>query len=335
MTMTTTTTTDRRRTVAIIGTLSILLLLAGSLAVLVYYGFTHMQRPHGQLHVGGVSHLDKVLGIEPLEDITEDGISYVESSRHWGGENFRWTLGHARLVVPLHDKKPQALLVRLGMPFSRTLNVRILLNDKVLFDEKVAMNGEWSRSFDVSDMNLGKEAVIEIISDTYVPADHPNSTDPRTLGVCIRGIVLQSEAPEFVDVPLGAQAVVGVADEGFHGQEQFAGQFFRWTKGVATLDVPIGKRVPTMLDITLEPPTRPVYPIAISVNGHKLFDENIKPNGVWSAQFPLQGIELGKNARLEIKSATFVPAQSGRGSTDGRTLGVRVKRLVLVSDAAK
>src|SRR5581483_7259853 len=150
--------------------------------------------------------------------------------------------------VPLHQQKPQSLYVRLGLPVPRTLQLRIEINNQVLFDEKVAMKGEWARSFDVSGMDLHKEAVVEIITDTYVPAEaDPNTTDPRTLGVCVRGITLQSDAPEFVNVPLGAQAVAGVLDEGFYYQEQLAGKPYRWTNGTARLDVPIGKQVPTLL----------------------------------------------------------------------------------------
>lgn len=313
-------------------TIAFVVFVGAALTGLIYFGIRGMNRPPQKLDVPVVSRLDQVLGLERIDGVEEEGISYVETSKHWAGDPFRWTLGHAKLVVPLGEA-PQGLHVRLGSPLKRTTPMRIQINGQVLFDEKVEISGDWAQLFDLTAMNLGKQATIEIISDTFIPFEiNKNNTDMRTLGVCVRGISLLSGKQEYVDVLLGARPIAGVVEEGFLYQEKAGDQYCRWTTGNAKLDVPIRTKMPKSLALTLEIPNRPAFQVQVSVNGHKLFDDQLKATNNWSHHLPLDGVDLGKNARIEITSPTFVPAKLGTGNKDGRTLGVRVHKVMLISE---
>jgi hypothetical protein len=330
----TTPTASNRTVVLALFAMALILLIAAGASLVIYFVMLGSHRPDEKPAEVGVSYLDKVLGLDRIDGIEEEGFSYVETSKTWGGDQYRWTLGHAKLVVPLIDR-PQSLQVRLGVPISRKVPLRIQINDKILFDEIATVTGDWTRTFDHSTMNLGDQATIEIISDTFIPAEkHKDSTDRRTLGVCVRGITLLSGAQEFMDVNLGARPAAGVSEEGFHHQEKAADQPCRWTNGKAVLDVPIRAKTPKSLALSLDVPNRPNYRIQISVNGRKLFDDEVQWNANWSMRLPLDEVDVGKNARIEVVSSTFVPASSIKGSTDNRTLGVRVKEVMLSAEKA-
>jgi RNA polymerase sigma factor (sigma-70 family) len=137
--------------------------------------------------------VNRVLGATVVPGVEEAGLWHTEFTKK-SGEPFRWTNGAARLVVPLWEGPPQALQVRLGVPIPRPVKrLCIQVNGQAVFDEPLAMPFEWSRTFDLSKRSLGQEAVIDIISDTFVPTQH----DERTLGVCVRGITLVRNAPEL------------------------------------------------------------------------------------------------------------------------------------------
>jgi DNA-directed RNA polymerase subunit RPC12/RpoP len=131
-------------------------------------------------------YLNKPFGAETVSGITEDGVWHTEYAKK-NGEPFRWTNGAAKFVVPLVDGAPQGLHIRLGVPIPKSLKrLCIKINDKTLFDEPMDMPWEWSRTFDLSQMNLGALATIEIITDTFVAGN----LDQRVLGVCVRNITL-------------------------------------------------------------------------------------------------------------------------------------------------
>jgi RNA polymerase sigma factor (sigma-70 family) len=137
-----------------------------------------------------VSYLDRPLGAEVVPGVAEEGLWQTEFTKV-SGEPFRWTNGHARLLVPLADPPPRAVRVRLGVPVPRRLRrLCVRVNGESRFDEPVDMPFEWSRTFDLSAPDLGKVLEIEVISDTFVP----EQLDERTLGVCVRGITLFGKA---------------------------------------------------------------------------------------------------------------------------------------------
>ncbi len=297
-------------------------LLAGLVVVagvlpLLYVGVQRFRQPQ--------NYLDRPLGLDYLPGIEEEGLLEPEFDRGWG-EPFRWTNGKARLVIPLGDQVPQALNVRLGHFVPRPVRLEIRVNGQPLFEEQVEMDLEWSRTFDLRETSLGRKVVIEVTSDTFIPP----SNNARILGVGIRGITLLSGTQVYNNVPLGVRPLPEVAEEGFNYQEQQGGEPFRWTKGSARLTVPIRGKPPKTLSLGLGIPNQKGYRVRVTVNGQKLFDDEVEPNRRWSADLPLDGVNLGDRAEIELTSTTTVPAQLAPGSKDQRILGVNVRRLVLV-----
>jgi hypothetical protein len=130
------------------------------------------------------SYVNRLLGPQRVPGVEETGLWETQFTKK-SNEPYRWTNGQGRLIVPIQGR-PRELRVRLGVPIPRPYRrVCIQVNGQPLFDEPVQMPFEWSRSFDLSRMDLGHEAVIDIISDTF----HPERDD-RILGVCVRGITL-------------------------------------------------------------------------------------------------------------------------------------------------
>jgi serine/threonine protein kinase len=259
-----------------------------------------------------------------LDGVWDREFDRVTGAAYW------WTNGAARIVVPLSGPPPGTLHVRLGVPIPKTLKrLCVKINGQSLFDAPVSMPFEWSQMFDLSGMHLGKELIIEVISDTFVPA----KLDSRTLGVCVRGFTLLSATQSYNNIPLGIQPVPGVSEEGFHAQEQAIGEFFRWTTGAAKLTVPIRGKPPKILALGLGIPNVPEYRLQVIVNGVKLFDDAVEINRRWIAELPLNQVRLGDRMQIELLSSTHVPAQVVAGSKNTRRLGVNVRKLVLVGDS--
>jgi hypothetical protein len=272
--------------------------------------------------------LDRPLGLEPESGIDEKGFWNTEVSKN-RGDTFRWTDGAARLTVPLGDRPPTAMHLHLGVTHARTVPLRIVVNGRALLDEHVPMRMDWTRIVELADVPLGKEAVIEVQSDTMDPAAKLGSTDVRLLGVCFRGLTLFSGTRSYVGVPLGVRLIPEVAESGFHGPETSGGKPCRWTDGAARLVVPLRDHRPTSLGVTLEIPDRPEHLVRIAVNGQTLFEEKKFADRDWSADLPLKDVVLGDKAVIELTGDVVVPAQRRPETRDDRKLGVRVKRLVL------
>jgi serine/threonine protein kinase len=309
-----------------------LTLSVGVLAVVAVTAYSLSTSPH-RANTPGVSYLDQTLGLQTLPEVEEEGFLDPEpSKRAWPGETFRWTTGAARLVVPLGERAPQALFIRLGLTNPRSVQLGIRINGQSLFEERFFLKRDWSRTFDLSGMSLGKAAAIEIISDTVIPAQQGwGPTDQRTLGVCFLGASLLSGSQDFTQTPLGVRTVPGIPEEGFHEPELAGGQPCRWTDGAARLTVPLRGKTPRALALTLEIPDEKGYLLQVSVNGRKLFDDEVQPRDHWTAELPLDGVVLGEKAQIEVISSTVIPAQKVPGSKDPRKLGVRVRRLILVN----
>lgn len=139
----------------------------------------------------------------------------------------------------------------------------------------------------------------------------PGSIQERLFPKTYRGVVL------------GAAAVRGIAESGFHEQERNAGGPFRWTDGAARLLVPLGARPPTTLTIQLAGGPRP--PVRVVVNGRVLFEGRFPRSG--RQTFDLSEVPMNDRLRLELLSDTFVPAAVRTGSRDRRTLGVAVRAI--------
>src|SRR5262249_13964846 len=142
------------------------------------------------------------LGNEPVAGVEESGFSYQE---YLNGQPFRWTDGTARLVIPIRaGEAPRALLLRLVSyrteeVKSATLHVRA--NQRDVFKGRIPQ-GQWEKTLDLSGVELGKELVLELLSDTYAPLGRNRgngqgkSDDPRELGVLVLAIQLLNELPQ-------------------------------------------------------------------------------------------------------------------------------------------
>jgi serine/threonine protein kinase len=303
----------------------LVLVLSGAMALVVFVVVRRALPP--------ISYLDQAFGAQPLQGINEEGM-YAQDFSPTLNEPFRFTDGAAKFVVPLHEHAPQAIQFRLGVTMPRPVPLCLKINGQTLFEKQVDMKLLWSQTFDLARFNLGKAMTIEILSDTFVPAQvQPGSTDGRTLGICVRGITLCSGTQDFTNVPLGVRAVAGVAEEGFrHELEKAVGQPCRWSEGHAKLIVPVRAKTPRALALMLQIPDRPNYRLKVLVNGRSLFDDEVAPSFGWTIELPLDAAALGERAVIELVSSTFVPAEVDAGSKDDRKLGVRVRRLILLAD---
>jgi len=138
--------------------------------------------------LSNTDYLNVVLGAEWAWDIQESG--FIGQEWH-GSKPFRWTNGTAKLVVPLNEQRlPQALQIDLESTGSRGTKLSVVVNGKELFNNQLA-SGSWSATLSLADVELGKTATIELLSDTWVPKEMiEGSEDSRTLGVAVLGVKL-------------------------------------------------------------------------------------------------------------------------------------------------
>ena len=123
----------------------------------------------------------------------------------------------------------------------------------------------------------------------------------------------------------------GVEQTGLHGQGLSKKDTpIRWTDGAAKLVVPLEKnRPPQALRVDLASTGHKGTELTVLLNGDVLFHESV-PQGRWSKTFSLAGRSFNKPLTIELFSDTFVPAETTKGSSDRRTLGVMVKAITLL-----
>ncbi len=282
------------------------------------------------------SFLNYPVGNRSLVGLEDSGFHKDEKN---GAGPFRWTDGRGRLVIPLDPKvRPREMLVQLFRPKNTWLRIKV--NGRERVNEKTVDTDVhwWEQTVDLNAAELGESLVVEIESN---PIAIPN--DSRQLGVRVRAITLlggnggektSQLAHSFLDVPLGSRFVPGVKEAGFLEQESLGGQPCRWTKGSAQITVPLGDKKPRALAVSAYVPGVPGYRVRVTVNGKTLFDGVVKANSVWSAELPLAGVDLGDSICIELGGSSFVPAQVDPKIKDTRKLGIRLMRMVLLSDAA-
>ena len=128
----------------------------------------------------------------------------------------------------------------------------------------------------------------------------------------------------YAGVRLGASAVPGVREAGFHGPETAGETAFRWTDGAARLAVPVDSGAPpARLRVDLIFTGKEGGELTVSVGGEVLF-RGVPPAGAWSRTFDLESVPKAGEAVIELASDTFVPRKTLPGSRDARTLGVAV-----------
>ncbi len=128
----------------------------------------------------------------PIAGIKERGLYGVEV---WPEGPIRWTDGNAEITVPIHrSRPPRGLRLTLigGHPKSTRLRVKVdgvgLLDTRL---EPLKQETRWSRDLDLEAVATGDRLRLEIISESFVPAEvFRGSTDERRLGVAIFGFEL-------------------------------------------------------------------------------------------------------------------------------------------------
>ncbi len=297
--------------------------VAVSLAAGTYF-FTKARRAYRP-----PTYVDLPLGVRRVPGVEESGFHDTEGGT--SAEAFRWTDGAARLTVPLDGRPPVALHVRLGLGVPKPTTLTIRVNGTAVFNETVKPQTDWARTFDLSGLVLTGPATVEVLSDTFTPTVAATKPpDARSLGVIVRGVTLVSGSQELAGVNFAAGPVVGVEESGFYHREEYGGQPCRWTDGAAKVVVPAPRdRRWKALAVTAVIPDRPNHRVRVLVNGTTVFDGVPKPGESWEAVLPLDGVELGGLATIELLSSTAVPDPSG--SKDTRALGVRLRKLTLIA----
>jgi serine/threonine protein kinase len=130
------------------------------------------------------------LGATPVAGVEESGFSHQEFDKE---VPFRWTEGHARLVIPIdRSKPPQGLFVEAYVyrPPGVAGWIRLLANQQELFHQDLR-HWHFRRIFDLRGIEMRDKLVLDIISDTFQPGVLENGfQDARNLGVMVRAIKL-------------------------------------------------------------------------------------------------------------------------------------------------
>jgi hypothetical protein len=137
------------------------------------------------------------------------------------------------------------------------------------------------------------------------------------------------EALSYLDLDVGGRPHWNVREDGFWLPSTWGGSYTRWTKGAASLVIPIGAERPAELHVGLRDSGPSGADLRLKANGHVLFDARV-PRGWWEQTFPLVDVPMeGGEMKIEIESSTFVPSETLAGSADTRTLGVAVETVML------
>ena len=287
------------------------------------YKITGLVNPSG--------YLNNVIGNKKSLGIREFGFYPQEFI---GSTPVRWTNGKGILVIPIDEKrKPKEVDIDIASTGTgKSKKIKIIANGYKLFEGEIP-DGGWSHTVSLAHVPLGKELILELLSDTHIPKDIiKGSSDVRKLGVFVRGIKFLDKNINYINIELGSKRFSGVRESGFHGQEfGKSGEPFRWTDGSAKLIVHLNKeQIPKGLRIDIGS-TGGVKEKKLKVlaNGRELFNGKI-PDGGWGRVFNLSGIPLKDQIIIEIVSDTHIPKEIIKGSYDTRKLGVMIKSIQLL-----
>lgn len=135
--------------------------------------------------VGGVDPTGIPFGGASHWFVADEGLHEPEA---YGSGTARWTSGHASFTVPLGDTVVNAidLFVAQAAPAGSTLRVRV--NGSDVAEIMVPSEG-WSGKISLADP-VSAMLELELVSNTFVPAETMDSTDQRALGVLLHRFVL-------------------------------------------------------------------------------------------------------------------------------------------------
>jgi len=138
-----------------------------------------------------------------------------------------------------------------------------------------------------------------------------------------------STPASYLGINVGARPVTGVSESGFWPHGRWGSRVVRWTRGGASLVVPIGDERPVAVQVVLQNTGPKGAQLRLKANGRLIFEGAVR--GEWEQILPLGDVPMdGGEITLEIESSTFVPSELTPGSRDSRRLGVAVEAVVLL-----
>jgi hypothetical protein len=138
-----------------------------------------------------------------------------------------------------------------------------------------------------------------------------------------------SASDSYLGVNVGGRPVTGVSESGFWPHGRWGSRVVRWTRGEASLAIPIGDERPVAVQVGLRNAGPKGAQLRLEANGRVIFEGPVR--GEWEQIIPLDGVPMETGViELEIESSTFVPSELVPGSKDSRRLGVAVEAVVLL-----
>jgi hypothetical protein len=144
------------------------------------------------------------LGNETVWGVEESGFYEQERSFKTAGnesaskdenrrfyEPLRWTNGAARLIVPVNpDRFPKTLVVNLADTGPLGTHFQVVVNGQEIFNAPLPRKTSWVKSFDLGSIPPVESLTIELVSQSFIPAEVEDSVDYRPYGVQVREIRL-------------------------------------------------------------------------------------------------------------------------------------------------
>jgi hypothetical protein len=130
--------------------------------------------------------------------VSESGFYAETVSFH---QKVRWTNGHGRLEVRVAAEDwPDELMIDLSGSSPSGSHLRVLANGYELYCGNLDEERNWFKILPLSNVRIGTLLSIELISNTFIPADtYKGSNDYRSLGVQVREVRLLSSKPSPFD----------------------------------------------------------------------------------------------------------------------------------------
>jgi hypothetical protein len=156
----------------------------------------------------------------------------------------------------------------------------------------------------------------------------PNTFGGTPSGVELLRVPLYTQT--FLGIELGPSRVAGVEESGLFKTHDWDGQPARWTNGEGYWTIPIkANEHPEILSIDLvSSGPREGAERSVAANGRELLRE-ILPRGKWNTQLPLDGVPIGEELNIVLKSKTFVPTKRNSHQESKRELGVALSSLLI------
>jgi hypothetical protein len=264
---------------------------------------------------------------------------FYQAEREPNGGAFRWAGPESSLGLPAMDDSHDAwLLLRLSRPAplqapKATLGIsfnQTKIGDHLLSASPEAMWLQIPRRL----IRAAAANRLEFATTAFNLARLGVSPDVRELGFKLESVQVQSGGRFDWDLQDGRETNLS----GFYGLERDdKNRDFRWTSGIASLDVPplddsnnfqLSLSVGLNLPRGVKPPSLQVF-----INHHFLGEKQLSEKEVLlKFRVPARDLKKGAVNSLQLKVPTFCLAKLGLGP-DQRELGIKVYQLILEAES--